>query len=617
MTDAELKKNLPLISVVITNYNYEEFIKQAIDSVINQTYKNLEIILIDDASNDNSRKIYERFREKIKIVEHKANIGITKTRNEALKLVSGKYMIFLDADDFWDADYLKKMLEVAEKNRADVTYSNWRKFGDLNEISDQPEFQPTLLQLQQLHVAPASLMKISSVRKYKFESMKIAEDWDFFLKLSLEGLKFTLAKDCFFNYRIRFGSRSSSYPEVEILRDFVKILEKYRKTYGKKVVNPTELLLQKISEKNILLGNYTREYGYAMEQIEKDKNHLTKTRKEIERLRVYLDQIISSRSYKIGYIITLPVRFLRKIKFKQRTINIIKRIKIKFSRKINEKYFLDVDGKIKKNNNLAVIVHLFYTNNWPLFSRKLIALSAIEKFDLFITIPESNQNFISKIRKIFPETVIYTVPNRGRDVLPFIKVANLLLKNGYDRVLKFHSKKSTHWDGGQDWLKHTMDALIPDDENKISEIVKLSMRKTTGVIGPKEYYYSSRVNLEANLASEYLILNDNFGRERAIKIMDEQVDRYGFFGGTMFWLNLEAVRELIGYGTSMFEREAGQIDGTFAHALERLFTIFPEVKGDNVYAVEPDGSVKVVKYSDGKIPDWFEGVDNNYESEDK
>ena len=95
-----------LVTVYIVNSNYGKYISQAIQSVLNQTYKNIEILVIDDFSSDNSKKIIKKYvsNPKIKIILNKKKIGLLKSSNIAIKASKGEYVIRLDADDYFDKD---------------------------------------------------------------------------------------------------------------------------------------------------------------------------------------------------------------------------------------------------------------------------------------------------------------------------------------------------------------------------------------------------------------------------------------------------------------------------------------------------------------------------------
>ncbi len=129
--------NKPLVSVIMPVYNAEEFLDRSISSVINQTYDNLEILLIDDCSTDNSYNILKEYAKKdkrIKIFHNQENQHVSETRNVGIRNSTGKYLYFIDSDDFIDNDYIEHLVNTAEKENADVVvnpniyqYKNGRK----------------------------------------------------------------------------------------------------------------------------------------------------------------------------------------------------------------------------------------------------------------------------------------------------------------------------------------------------------------------------------------------------------------------------------------------------------------------------------------------------------
>ena len=116
-----------LISVIIPVYNVEQYLSKCLDSVVNQTYKNLEVILVDDGSTDNSGKICDEFALKDNriIVIHKSNGGLSSARNEGLKFAKGQYVGFVDSDDYIEIGMYEKLLEVSLKYGSDVVCSNY------------------------------------------------------------------------------------------------------------------------------------------------------------------------------------------------------------------------------------------------------------------------------------------------------------------------------------------------------------------------------------------------------------------------------------------------------------------------------------------------------------
>ncbi|MBR3402348.1 MAG: glycosyltransferase family 2 protein [Parasporobacterium sp.] len=112
----------PLVSVIIPVYNVEPYLKEALDSVLDQSYQNLEIILIDDGSTDRSGKICDDYSEtddRIRVI-HQENKGLSSARNKGLDLMHGELVAFLDPDDAYQPDYVRAMLNAMTREQADL-----------------------------------------------------------------------------------------------------------------------------------------------------------------------------------------------------------------------------------------------------------------------------------------------------------------------------------------------------------------------------------------------------------------------------------------------------------------------------------------------------------------
>ena len=112
-----------LVSVIIPVYNVKEYLKTCLDSVRKQSYDNLQIILVNDGSTDGSDLICDETSkndERI-VVIHGANTGLSKARNTGLDVATGKFVCFLDSDDWLDSDYIEKLLSLAETHNADIS----------------------------------------------------------------------------------------------------------------------------------------------------------------------------------------------------------------------------------------------------------------------------------------------------------------------------------------------------------------------------------------------------------------------------------------------------------------------------------------------------------------
>lgn len=119
-----------LISVIVPVYNVEEYLHRCIDSILNQTYNNIEIILIDDGSTDNSGKICDEYALKdtrIKVI-HKENGGLSNARNAGLNSMTGKYVTFIDSDDYIDSKFIQTLFINLKKCNVDISCCNMQRF---------------------------------------------------------------------------------------------------------------------------------------------------------------------------------------------------------------------------------------------------------------------------------------------------------------------------------------------------------------------------------------------------------------------------------------------------------------------------------------------------------
>lgn len=113
----------PLISIIIPVYKVEKYLQQCVESIISQTFKNYEVLLIDDGSPDSSPVLCDRFAKKYPFISviHKKNGGLSDARNVGIKNAKGEYLIFVDSDDYWEGeDSLQKLAETINSDKADV-----------------------------------------------------------------------------------------------------------------------------------------------------------------------------------------------------------------------------------------------------------------------------------------------------------------------------------------------------------------------------------------------------------------------------------------------------------------------------------------------------------------
>lgn len=196
-----------LVSVIIPIYNVEQFLSRCLDSVINQTYKNLEIILVNDGSSDNSLEICEDYAKKdnrIKIV-NKNNGGLSSARNAGLDICKGKYISFIDSDDWVSLDYIDILYENIVDNEADISIVDFITKTDSNNNSNienknqincylQPEILQKSLFYELPSIACAKLYKSELFKHNRFIDGIIFEDEDIMYKLFAASKKVVVSK---------------------------------------------------------------------------------------------------------------------------------------------------------------------------------------------------------------------------------------------------------------------------------------------------------------------------------------------------------------------------------------------------------------------------------------
>lgn len=135
------------VSVITPVYNAEEFLEDTVESVLSQTYKNFEYILIDDYSTDNSAKLIKKYAEKdsrIKYIKLKENAGAAVARNTGLENANGRYIAFIDSDDVWYPEKLETQLNFMNKHNVAFTYTKYERISEEGELLGAPSFPKKL-----------------------------------------------------------------------------------------------------------------------------------------------------------------------------------------------------------------------------------------------------------------------------------------------------------------------------------------------------------------------------------------------------------------------------------------------------------------------------------------
>ncbi len=204
-----------LVSIIVPVYNASKTIEKTIKSVLNQSYNNFEIIIIDDSSTDKTFEIIEKLGKndrRILIYKNKDNLGVALTRNLGIAIAKGEFIAFLDSDDIWNPLKLQLQLENIKRYDIDLSYTSYKLINDTNDSEGKIRFVPknieykTLLK-ENIICCSTVLLKKDLILKYKFKSNYFHEDFVLWLQLLKDGFKFRGINEVLVLYRK--GGRSS------------------------------------------------------------------------------------------------------------------------------------------------------------------------------------------------------------------------------------------------------------------------------------------------------------------------------------------------------------------------------------------------------------------------
>ena len=249
------KVSNPLISVIIPVYKVEKYLDKCIDSVINQTYNNLEIILVDDGSPDNCPKMCDEYAKKDKRIKviHKENGGVGSARNKGIEKSTGDYITFVDSDDWIEKEFIHEMLDIANKYKADyVTCGYYRVYenkkeiinGNLEEIViDSKEYVNKLLNVQNGYgFCHMKLIRKKVIKNVIFnEKLVVGEDALFNIELCKHINKAVILNKSLYNYFFNSNSVVRKYDEKYVDKYLNSM--KYMSEYIEKNYNNIETII--------------------------------------------------------------------------------------------------------------------------------------------------------------------------------------------------------------------------------------------------------------------------------------------------------------------------------------------------------------------------------------
>ncbi|MGB5920002.1 glycosyltransferase [Arcobacter sp.] len=280
---------MPKISVIVPIYNVEIYLEKCLDSVINQTMKDIEIILVNDGSTDNSFKIIHEYTKKDSriIVINQENKGLGEARNSGIKEANSKYLSFIDSDDFIEDTMLEELYNIAEKENSDIVKCRYSRINEdstpTNQFSKKvtSNFNKTyfkdILSLKYPSVAWNALYKkeLFSKNNLKFPDMYY-EDIAFIFKLFFFSKSVTFSNSVLYNWRIREGSitRSINNKQIDDIFSIFDITYNFLNDYNCYKQYKKEFIIRCFKRINLLVKR-TKEFS--------NKNSLPKYYKYIHK----------------------------------------------------------------------------------------------------------------------------------------------------------------------------------------------------------------------------------------------------------------------------------------------------------------------------------------------
>ena len=212
------------VSIIVPVYNVEPYLRRCLDSLINQTLKDIEIICINDCSPDNSISIIKEYAEKdkrIKVINFEKNCGVSMARNAGIKIAMGEYIGTVDPDDYVDLNYYEKLYFKARETNADIVHANLKQ----KQVNNVKEYICAIKKTKKIYKLSShclAIYKVKLLQKYSLEypkGIKWSEDIVFLAKALFFANKVESANDVFYHYINREDS-ASRYIEKDVRESY-------------------------------------------------------------------------------------------------------------------------------------------------------------------------------------------------------------------------------------------------------------------------------------------------------------------------------------------------------------------------------------------------------------
>lgn len=407
------------ISVIVAVYNTEKYLDRCIESLLNQTYKNIELVIVEDCSTDSSRKLLKKYKENknIKVFYNRENRGLSYSRNYGLKKSTGDFIGYIDSDDYVEPDYYEKLMSSIKDNKSDIAIC------DIKLVDEQTnKIQRCKCYANDFDVysvvnngfaasACNKLFKRKIVEKYPFAEGKVNEDIAVVIPAVIQAKKISYADTCYF-YVQRGGSIQNSkfsdkrfdiFDGVKTTLERIKNEQDYEFYKNAIVYNQLILLLMFAIPKE---RNFIKRYKFLKKFNELSKDYkITKNTNYLEYLenskrinQIYYKNLVSLNEKKIILLDNVWISFYKTLRFLKHKKNkkLIPKIDIQCIEKAAKKQKKLAEQGIK----ISVVVPNYNYSNY-LYQRVYSILNQNYKIhELIILDDASKDNSLFYIKQI-------------------------------------------------------------------------------------------------------------------------------------------------------------------------------------------------------------------------
>lgn len=622
---------IPKVSVILTSFNHAKYICEAIDSTLNQTFGDFELIILDDCSSDNSWDLINQYSDpRIKALRNEVNKGPVEEINRTItEIATGEYIAIHHSDDVWELDKLEKQVNYLDEHpEIGAVFSNALAITENSSplTDDQAVYtdifnQPNRTRHEWLRFFlchgnalchPSILIRKLCYQDCGLYRSNLAQlpDLDMWIRLCLKHEIHVLPEKLIkFRVRDNEANTSASRPETRIrtIYEFYKLLPNYLMLTSfndlKKVFPSAEkynrneetdigfvlgmavlelgsfpftqlfgqdLLFEAISDP-VRAANIKRLYNFDHKSfIALTGEHDVFSREEIVEK---LNAIFTSYSWRL----TRPLRFFTLLIREPKTLLARLQGKPRIASLTSDiSLAVPFDYPMEElAPSLALICHVYYVDILDEIAGYFCNIPF--PFDLYIT--TDTQEKQAKIQKFFSQwsrgkVEIRIALNRGRDIAPKLITCRDVYDN-YEFILYLHTKKSPHFRSLRRWRGYLMETLIGSTEVVKSVFETFRSSPNIGIIAPQHLDalgVTGRWDVNFKIAQR-------LARRMGIKI--SRNDPIDFPSGSMFWFRSAAIKPLLDCKLSFdeFPIETNQVDKTLGHAIERLYFLACEQAG--------------------------------------